>query len=116
MCDFNLQVFQTKMFLRGPRARIKAAKAGKSKEYRQLLRDEDMLNAAVAQILGRYYMACGYGNPVIDLLEWLMANWEQILEIIMVIIDLFTKNGQLEPEGGDGEFVPDVSFDSGSGG
>lgn len=111
----SLKTFYVKMYLRGLRARRNARKSGKADEYREFLRDSDMVDAAAAQVLESYYGQCGYGGTITDLLEWLLDHWEEILEIVMVIIDLFTKQ-QIEPEGGEGEFVPDAGFDGGSSG
>lgn len=34
----------------------------------------------------------GFGNVLTDLLSWIMDNWDQILEMILTIIDLFSSN------------------------
>lgn len=31
-----------------------------------------------------------YGNPWTDFLDWIIANWDDILKIIMTIVDIFT--------------------------
>jgi hypothetical protein len=67
---------------------------GKLDELKTVLADQDMTDAAVVMILGRFYDEAGsvFGSwidEIMKLFEWLVENMDVIIEVIMKIIALF---------------------------
>jgi hypothetical protein len=72
--------------------RILKLKAHRSHNHRaeeaieKILKDRELL-----QIFNEYLNSEFFGSPL-DLLDWLIKNWEQVLEAILKLIDLFSED------------------------
>lgn len=73
------------------------AKAEERRQCRQFLRNDEMIDAAVAEMSGRYSAqiadvldgARDFPDGLLKILDWLKENWAWLQEVIQFIIDLF---------------------------
>lgn len=81
-----------RLALRAKRAQLGDGFAAKEAAVNKVLRDADALDLLAQDIEDD--VVCGFarpfGNTITEILEYILENWEEILEMIMAIISLFS--------------------------